>query len=150
MVMVERILKVLKIKGLTASKFADEIGAQRSSISHILSGRNKPSLEFVLKILERYPDINPDWLLKGKGEISRGEADLFTPVIDKKTEDPSKSKPEPDIKSKTVKSLDESGDREAEKPSIPEDFEAQATKEEIEKIVIFYRNKKFRVYFPGN
>lgn len=51
-------------KNLSPSKFADEIGVQRSSISHILSGRNKPSLDIVQKIIRRYPEIGTDWLLE--------------------------------------------------------------------------------------
>ena len=54
---------------LSPSKFADAIGVQRSNISHILSGRNKPSLELVNKILDRFQEINADWLLLGKGEM---------------------------------------------------------------------------------
>lgn len=63
--MVNRILAVMRMKNLTPSQFADEIGIQRSGMSHIISGRNKPSLEFVMKILQRYPDIKPEWLLTG-------------------------------------------------------------------------------------
>ena len=57
-----RIQLILKTKDISASKFADEIGVQRSSISHILSGRNNPSLDFIQKILKRFPDINSDWI----------------------------------------------------------------------------------------
>lgn len=67
--MTERILSFLKFKNIQSSKFADEIGVQRSSISHLLSGRNKPSLEFVQKILIKYPEVNPNWLLLGQGEM---------------------------------------------------------------------------------
>ena len=127
--MVERILKVLKIKGLSASKFADEIGVQRSNISHILSGRNKPSLEFVLKIFERYPDINPDWLLRGQGEIGRGETDLFTPIADNKDKKQQNSEPEPKTQSKNIKSSGEPEGREVETASIPKAYEAQTGKD---------------------
>jgi len=65
--MIQRISQLIKSKKITASQFADEIGVQRSSVSHVLSGRNKPSLDFVTKILLAYPDINSDWLLSGKG-----------------------------------------------------------------------------------
>ncbi len=54
---------------MSASQFADEVGVQRSSVSHVLSGRNKPSLDFITKIIETYPDINSDWLISGKGEM---------------------------------------------------------------------------------
>jgi transcriptional regulator with XRE-family HTH domain len=64
-----RILLILKTKNISASKFADEIGVQRSSISHILSGRNNPSLDFIQKTLIRFPDISPDWILTGKGSM---------------------------------------------------------------------------------
>ena len=73
--MINRILLVLKTQNLTSSQFADEIGVQRSSISHILSGRNNPSLEFVTKILKRFPDINSEWILFGKG-VCTGKVNL--------------------------------------------------------------------------
>ncbi|WP_299128725.1 helix-turn-helix domain-containing protein [uncultured Winogradskyella sp.] len=53
----------------TASGFAEKIGVQRSSISHILSGRNKPSLEFVMKVLHACPEVELYWLLNGKGNF---------------------------------------------------------------------------------
>ncbi|MEI6883276.1 MAG: helix-turn-helix transcriptional regulator [Bacteroidota bacterium] len=61
----------MRIKNLTSSQLADAIGVQRSGISHFVSGRNKPSLEFVLKIIHHFPDVNPDWLLMGSGPIFR-------------------------------------------------------------------------------
>jgi len=67
----DRILLILKTQNLSSSQFADEIGVQRSSISHILSGRNNPSLEFVTKILKRFPDINSEWILFRKGSMYR-------------------------------------------------------------------------------
>ncbi|MFD0988631.1 helix-turn-helix domain-containing protein [Mariniflexile jejuense] len=65
----KRLQKVIDYYGETASSFAEKIGVQRSSISHILSGRNKPSLEFVLKIISSYPEVELYWLLNGKGEF---------------------------------------------------------------------------------
>ncbi len=69
----ERILKFLDIEKISPSKFADEIGIQRSSISHILSGRNNPSLEVIQKILTRFPYLNAEWLITGKGEMFKPE-----------------------------------------------------------------------------
>ncbi|MGD0711853.1 MAG: helix-turn-helix transcriptional regulator [Bacteroidales bacterium] len=79
-----RIQLILKTKNISASKFADEIGVQRSSISHILSGRNNPSLDFIQKILKRFPDINSDWILTGKGSMYI-EPDLFNIIEEHKT-----------------------------------------------------------------
>lgn len=63
----KRLQKVIEYYGESASSFAEKIGVQRSSISHILSGRNKPSLEFVLKVLSTFPEVELYWLLNGKG-----------------------------------------------------------------------------------
>ena len=62
-----RLKKVLEHHQLSASTFADKVGVQRSSISHILSGRNKPSLDFVLKVTSEFRDIDLQWLLNGIG-----------------------------------------------------------------------------------
>lgn len=65
----KRLQKVIEYYGESASSFSEKIGVQRSSISHILSGRNKPSLDFVLKVLSSYPEVELYWLLNGKGEF---------------------------------------------------------------------------------
>ncbi|MBO3097896.1 helix-turn-helix domain-containing protein [Gelidibacter pelagius] len=65
----KRLQKVIDYYAESASSFSDTIGVQRSSISHILSGRNKPSLDFVLKVLSSYPEVELYWLLNGKGEF---------------------------------------------------------------------------------
>jgi transcriptional regulator with XRE-family HTH domain len=67
--MKDQILKIIEAEGLTPAKFADEIGVQRSSISHIISGRNKPSYDFIIKIIDRFRGINTEWLLTGKGSM---------------------------------------------------------------------------------
>lgn len=66
-----RLKKILEHNHLTASQFADQIGVQRSSISHILSGRNKPSLDFVLKVTNKFRDVDIYWLLNGKGTFPK-------------------------------------------------------------------------------
>lgn len=63
--LIDRFKYLMKLNNLTASSFADEIGVQRSSMSHILSGRNKPSLEFIQKVIVRFPKVNADWLISG-------------------------------------------------------------------------------------
>lgn len=64
--MKERILEFLRAENKSSAQFAEEIGVQPSGISHILSGRNNPSLDFVLKMLEKYQFLSTDWLLFGK------------------------------------------------------------------------------------
>lgn len=66
---VGRLELLLKYYGLSAAAFADKIEVQRSGISHLLSGRNKPSLDFVMKVVQTFPEVNLYWLLNGKGSF---------------------------------------------------------------------------------
>lgn len=76
-----RIQKIIEYAELTASEFADEIGVQRSNISHIISERNKPSLDFLIKIKERFPEIKWEWLIEGQGEMTNDTLPSPTPEI---------------------------------------------------------------------
>ena len=67
--MKERIAQIVQKEGMTAAQFADKIGISPSSLSHILSGRNNPSLEVVMKIHKACDYISLDWLLYGEGEM---------------------------------------------------------------------------------
>lgn len=82
--MEERLKLFLAMEGLSPSQFADKLGIQRSGVSHLLSGRNKPSFEFINKMLLTFPKINPDWLITGTGKAYRGfsaEADQATDYV---------------------------------------------------------------------
>ena len=154
--MIDRIQLILKSKNLSSSQFADEIQVQRSSVSHILTGRNKPSLDFVSKILTSYPEINSDWLLFDKGQmIKKQEQFQKTPKIDEKPE--IDEKPKKLDKSPILQKNEEINfDRE-----IPENMETgkkvpdltqkgkNSTKSGIEKVIVFYSDKSFEEYFPN-
>ncbi|MBO5618352.1 MAG: helix-turn-helix transcriptional regulator [Paludibacteraceae bacterium] len=77
----ERIKQVQETLGLTARQFAAEIHVQPGTISNMMAGRNNPSLDVMKRIMERYPTLNPEWLVVGKGEMWRTvpgqEAGLF-------------------------------------------------------------------------
>ncbi len=73
--MKQRLQTLLAAEKLASSRFADILGVNRSSISHLLSGRNNPSLDFLQKILIKFPHINPDWLLMGQGSMYRNKDD---------------------------------------------------------------------------
>lgn len=125
---IDRLHKLFNQYGLSAATFADEIKVQRSSISHLLSGRNKPSLEFVLKITATYKEVTLDWLVHGKGSFPKKENTpsnnntLFSGIEEKKINITSKPQ------------LDKNEDIKKTTPS------------EIERIVIFYRNGTFKEY----
>ncbi|MFL0078709.1 helix-turn-helix domain-containing protein [Tenacibaculum maritimum] len=72
-----RLKQVLDYYKLTSSSFADTIDIQRSTMSHLLSGRNKPSLDFVLKVVDKFPEVNLYWFLKGKGKFPSMEQDVI-------------------------------------------------------------------------
>jgi len=76
-----RLEKILSFYNLSASSFADKIGVQRSSISHLLTGRNKPSLEFVMKVVNTYPEVNLYWLLNGKGSFPAKKESAASPSL---------------------------------------------------------------------
>ncbi len=74
--MIEKIQMLMKVYQLSAADLAERLGTERSGISHFLSGRNKPSLSFVVRMLEKFPEINPDWLLLGHGPMLRDDASV--------------------------------------------------------------------------
>ena len=67
--MENRIQKIIDQQGISLNAFAQEIGVNRSTVSHILTGRNKPSVEVLQKILKRFPELSTDWLLLGSGSM---------------------------------------------------------------------------------
>jgi transcriptional regulator with XRE-family HTH domain len=124
-----RLHLILKMHNITASSFADTIGVQRSNVSHVLGGRNKPSLDFLEKTLNSFPRVNASWLITGKmppNGIENNEASLDS----NKTIEVQKNEVN------TLKSV------EIETPNNNE------TSSEIEKILVFYKDKTFKEYFP--
>lgn len=95
--MVERIKEIILKEGLTSGSFADTIGVQRSSMSHILNGRNNPSLDFIIKTLQNFPKINPEWMLSGVGEMYRGD-NAVQPIPAVRERSIFDSVPGPDVK----------------------------------------------------
>ena len=130
--MLERILELLKEKNMTPSQFADEIGIQRSGMSHLISGRNKPSLEFILKVLKRFPDVKPEWLLHGT-DITV-QADTGTDAVLPKV--PATIFDEPD---QPENRQDDRNQRISKK---------KGAEKRVERIVVFYDDKTFREYEP--
>jgi transcriptional regulator with XRE-family HTH domain len=143
-----RINSILQFYNTNSSKFAEEIGVQKSSISHVLSGRNKPSLDFIQKILKTFPEINADWLILGKGKmiVVDEQKGLFkNSAIDKKIDVNAIKKKQPDDEetmrqSKTLVDIPESVSKEV----------ANTKAKTANKIVIFYSDNTFTEYFPEN
>lgn len=79
--MKERVERILKEKSLSSNKLAEMLEVQPSGISHILSGRNKPSMDFITKLLTVFPDISPDWFILGKGDMYRPATTSAQPAV---------------------------------------------------------------------
>ena len=77
----ERISKIMDKENLSRSAFAELVGIQQSAISHLVTGRNKPSLEVVQKILNTFRTLNSDWLILGVGPMYRGERQSQEPTL---------------------------------------------------------------------
>jgi plasmid maintenance system antidote protein VapI len=125
---VQKLEKILDYFQLSASAFADKIGVQRSSLSHLLSGRNKPSLEFVIKITEAFPEVDLYWFLFNKGSFPKSNS----------TENTSMNE------TISLKKSEEVNKTEATKP----DKVNFLNQDDIEKIVVFYKNGTFKTYLP--
>ena len=72
----DRIKTVMNKVGKNSITFSEEIGIQQSTLSHILNGRNRPSLDVIMKIHERYPEVRFDWLINGEGNMYSEQSDV--------------------------------------------------------------------------
>src|SRR5690554_2810064 len=148
--MKQRLQILMDKEGLSPVRFAEIVGVQRSSVSHILSGRNNPSLDFIQKILLAFPEVSCDWLISGKGSVYR--------VLPTASEEQQGKKPEtlPSATGSAQKNLFSTSI--SMDSTIPEPSHASPSplgealkvvgESEIEQIVVFYKDKSFRSYHP--
>jgi len=99
-----RLQNFLNAENITQSQLADTIGVARASISHILSGRNKPGFDFIESLAKKYPQLNLEWLITGKGKMYNSPAAMpvKTPEIAE-----SRTIPNPDDENKILKESSE-------------------------------------------
>ena len=130
-----QIQEILRRENLTSSQFADRIGVQRSSVSHVISGRNKPGFDFISKILLAFPVINANWLITGEGEMygeRRNQASSFTFDMP--------------VEAEKVTSVKTSEPTEPSAPAKSDTSHIASESSEIERIIVFYKDKTFREY----
>lgn len=124
----ERLEFLMENNQLNATAFAEKIGVQRSSVSHILSKRNKPSLEFMLKIYEHFEEVNLEWLILGNQNI-----------------------PLPPPPKDTNETLEMDLIQEDQKKEIVQNvqaFDGVQKNEEVSQLIQLYKDGSFRTYFP--
>ena len=172
--MINRINLILQAKNITAKQFAEEIGIQPSGMSHILSGRNNPSLEFVNKVIRRYPEIDANWLLLGKGqmygqlgmrneelgmrnegflseptllsvpEAAPSPAPIYTPTPEQEPVPEQKEEEREEVNLQDFVSVDREQEKELQKEPAP----VTTDKRRLVKILFFYDDHTFEEYRP--
>lgn len=150
----ERLAHILRAKNLTASQFAELMEIQPSNVSHLLNGRNKPSIDFLIKLKEVFPEYSFDWIIMGKKPITINEPN---PVIP--------DNPEIKFESDEEKRIIEFDDIDEKIPEIIHEtvnnnvdnqdnnvinLQKSADKQEIRKILIIYADKTFEIITPRN
>ncbi len=133
---IKRLEYLLDYYSLNASSFADKIGVQRSSLSHLLSGRNKPSLDFIMKITEAFPEVNLYWILNNKGQFLKSDFEK-TPYTPFKNESVISSE-----KNEIVNLFSQSDNSSETKKNV-ESIVSKNNENKIIKIVIFYNDGTF-------
>ena len=150
---IKRLEIILDYYSLNASSFADKIGVQRSSLSHLLSGRNKPSLDFILKILDVFPDIDLYWILNGKGNFPKNAEELeeiensVEQIQKQNSPTPSTCENMPDNLFSEIQNQNSIPALDTKK-NKNQNSTKESNSDAIDKIVIFYRNGTFKSYIP--
>jgi transcriptional regulator with XRE-family HTH domain len=155
--MKDRIRKIMENEQLTPSAFADTLQVGRAVISHILNGRNNPSLDIVTRILSKMSYINPDWLLTGQGEMYKSDFVGNQPTISHNI-----SAQEPDLFSQPfINQADKVENDKYRKEIIVEQAEIKLQNNDnkqvicenkperkINKIIIYYSDNTFETFNP--
>jgi len=161
--MEDRLLKLLDAEQLSSSKFADVISVQRSSVSHILSGRNKPSFDFLQKTLKAFPHLNADWLILGEGKMYEsgdfaGGGSLFDqaeplPTSESSsivTDTPSSSELPSSELDISANSVEIPVEMHSNKDNIvPAHVDLPAPSGQVVKVILLYADNSFDSYNPG-
>lgn len=127
---IARLQRIMDYYDLNASALADSLGVLRSSISHLLSERNKPSLDFVLKIIDKYPEVDLYWLLYGKGSFPQEE-----------------KKPAPTPLPTEIPFPEDNVLEDSEKErKVAVEIPVKKQKRQIQKIIFFYEDNSFEIF----
>ena len=140
--MKDRIAHIIRAKNLTAAEFAIRLGIQPSNVSHLLSGRNNPSLDFVRKLKETFPEYNLDWIIMGKGPMTVSEPFMISsPTVKPQSTDIS------DVGNKS-ESSDGSLFANTEPTCFPEEQQLPVRSSGLMKMILMYDDNTFEVLSP--
>ena len=129
----KRLEKILEYYGISATAFSETIAVNRSTISHLLSGRNKPSLDFIMKVIQHYPEVELYWLLNGKGSFPANQESPTFPTETTSIEKSEKAS-SPKITDPATTKMSKSLDLLKSKDTA------------IDRIVVFFKDGSFKSY----
>ncbi|QCX54244.1 helix-turn-helix domain-containing protein [Elizabethkingia sp. JS20170427COW] len=153
----ERIKYIIESYGFSPSEFADTIDVPRSSISHITSGRNKPSLDFIMKIKNQFPEIKWEWLIDGKGEmkeiseISHEVSNTLSGHFEFLANEADPAPKEPILDNRSESPIPHSTQErnaisDSQRLGFQEIFNTSSPDKKIKRIVFFYEDGTFEVF----
>lgn len=134
--LIERFRYLMKLNQFNASSFAEEIGVQASSVSHILSGRNKPSLEFIQKVLLRFPKVDANWLING---VTKPPSETEQITTDKKSNVVSSS----ESNTTTNQVADDAKKMNHQDATVKQQLDSE---KQIKKIIVLYTDASFEEF----
>ena len=150
----ERLMKLMETEGLNAKQFANEVGIQAGTISNIVNGRNKPSLEVLQKVLHRFRTVSSDWMVLDSGSMYRpiGEAQSRT-LFDELPVEPPMIVPdesERDEEKNETQEHNYAGVKEQQNKVSPAGARGETIRQrKIEKIVVFFDDGTYEQLLPG-
>lgn len=151
----ERLMKLMETEGLNAKQFANEVGIQAGTISNIVNGRNKPSLEVLQKVLHRFRTVSSDWMILDSGSMYRpiGEAQSRTLFDELPVEPPMIVPDESDEEKNETQEHNYAGVKEQQNkvspPAGARGEEIEIRNRKIEKIVVFFDDGTYEQLLPG-
>ena len=145
----DRIIAFMKAKDISSGMLADRIGVQRSSISHILSGRNKPGFEFLRKFLVSFPEVNADWFITGRGNMLKTpvQKDLFPGEEDLYNENAAEKTREEENRASETTAEAEEAIPQATAERAPEALK-MPVRGRLVRVILFYEDGHFDSYMP--
>lgn len=160
--MKERIKKIMESENMTPARFADNLQIGRAVISHILNGRNNPSLDVITRILTQMPDIDSDWLLTGSGNMYKSEMnnhnsdiknqsnlpDLFSQLSQENENSVYSTKDSENLKYRKENIL-ESSLKESQDIVNERIIYKEAPSKKVKQIIIYYTDNTFEAFTPG-
>ncbi|PXV64361.1 helix-turn-helix protein [Dysgonomonas alginatilytica] len=160
--MKERIKKIMDSENMTPARFADSLQIGRAVISHILNGRNNPSLDVITRILTQMPDIDSQWLLTGTGTMYKSEIsnhstdtknqssfpDLFS-QLSQENDNPIYSTKETEDNKYRKENIVDLHQSEAQETIKERVIYKEAPSKKVKQIIIYYTDNTFEAFTPG-